>query len=51
VILGTEWTALSGMNGFFEIGYVFNREIVYVSRNPVNFNPKETMMLRAGLAF
>ena len=51
VILGTEWTTLGGMNGFFEIGYVFQREIVYVSRVPVNFNPENTLMLRAGVAF
>ncbi|OHB78863.1 MAG: hypothetical protein A2W31_14945 [Planctomycetes bacterium RBG_16_64_10] len=50
-ILGLEWTTLSRMNGFFEIGYVFEREIVYVSQVPVNFNPDDTIMLRAGLAF
>ena len=50
VILGLEWTALSGRNGFFEIGYAWNRELVYVSRNPVNFNPNDAVMLRAGVS-
>ncbi len=50
VMAGLEWTALSGMNGFFEVGYVFDREIRF-QLPPNKLKPKETVMLRAGLSF
>jgi hypothetical protein len=37
--------------GYFEAGYVFEREILYRSKSPPEFNLPETFMLRAGLRF
>ena len=51
VIAGLEWFALSGRRGIFEVGYVFNRELVYASDSPHKFGLDDTVMLRAGLAY
>jgi hypothetical protein len=38
--------------GYIEAGYVFQREIVYVSNFPAStFEPDATLMLRGGLRF
>jgi hypothetical protein len=50
VSLGVESFALSGLHGLFEVGYVFNRQIVYRSATP-EINPSDTVMLRAGLTY
>lgn len=50
VIGGLEWTALSGMSGFFEVGYVFDREIIF-QNSPFQFDPDDTIMVRGGLSF
>lgn len=51
LLAGVEWTHGIGVKGFFEVGYVFDREVVY-RFNPVdNFDPTDTVMLRAGLSF
>ena len=49
--LGLEWTSLSGRNGFAEIAYVLNRELVYASNDPVNYNLTDTLMFRTGVSF
>lgn len=50
VAVGLESFGYRGMHGMFEVGYVFNRQILYRSGTP-NFNPSDTLMLRAGIGF
>ncbi|MBS0209583.1 MAG: hypothetical protein JSS27_11590 [Planctomycetes bacterium] len=50
LILGVDWFRGQRMRGNFEIGYVFNRSLIYASGIP-NVNPGDTMMLRGGLSF
>lgn len=47
---GIEGFGLSGWHAYFEVGYVFNREILYFGPTPDIF-PTDTVMLRAGIAF
>jgi len=47
---GLETFGYRGLHGFFEVAYVFNREILYRSGAP-NFFPSDTIMLRAGLEY
>ena len=52
VFLGADFTRPSGLTGFFEGGYAFEREIVYVDGfavAPFTFKLKDTFMLRAGV--
>ena len=49
--LGIEWATPANWKGMFEIGYVFNRELLYQSGAPASFDPSSTIELRAGLAF
>lgn len=49
LIFGVEGVNFNGLRANFDIGYIFNREILYRSRP--NFDPDDTFMLRAGLAF
>ncbi len=53
VTLGLEWLpeTQSGLRGFFEVGYLFKRELFYVSRNPDTLDLDDTFMLRGGIAF
>lgn len=51
VIGGLEWETQTQIRGHLEIGYVFDREIVFVSGDPPNFTPDDTIMLRAGIDF
>ncbi len=53
VLLGLEWLpeTQSGMRGFVEVGYVFERELFYVSQSPGVFELDDTFMFRGGLAF
>jgi hypothetical protein len=51
VIGGLEWETQSQIRGHIEAGFVFDREVVFVSGNPPNFKPDETFMLRAGVDF
>ena len=51
VILGLEWILQRGLRGHFEIGYVFDREIVFVGGPPANFKPDDTVMLRGGITY
>ncbi len=51
VMLGAETFSQNGLHGNFEIGYVFDRALVYRSGDPSRFYPSDTVMLRAGLAY
>ena len=50
--VGGEWTGAAGFTGFFEFGYVFNRELVFESIGATNPVPvSDSIMLRAGFSF
>jgi hypothetical protein len=50
IFVGGEWMGRRQVTGFLEIGYVFNRELVYKSLlDPVDIS--DTFMIRSGLAF
>lgn len=49
--LGVEWMGPRRVTGFFEVGYVFNREIRYRS-DPLNeLEISDSIMIRSGFAF
>jgi len=50
VMAGLEWVTLSGIRGLSEIGYVFDRHIIYASGTPTA-HPSDTVMFRTGIAF
>ena len=50
VSVGTEWFAFHGMKGYFEAGFVFDRQLLFTNGTPKNY-PNNTYMLRAGLSF
>jgi hypothetical protein len=37
--------------GYFEVGYAFEREIIYRSGTPVEFNLPDTYLFRGGIRF
>ena len=49
-LFGIEWFNLSGVRGNFEVGYVFDRHIIYRSGTPTA-HPSDTVLLRAGLTY
>jgi len=51
--LGFEWIPedKNGLSGFIEAGYVFKRELIYVSLNPDQFDLPDTFMIRGGVSF
>jgi hypothetical protein len=50
VLGGLEWESVYHCRGYFEVGYVFNREVTYkITAN--SFDPEDTVMLRAGVVF
>jgi hypothetical protein len=51
VMLGLDFLSFSGMRGYSEIGYVFDRKLIYRSGNPHNFLPSDSVMFRGGLSF
>jgi uncharacterized protein DUF6268 len=51
VIGGLEWETQTHIRGHIEAGYVFDREVVFVSGDPGKFKPDDTIMLRAGVSF
>jgi hypothetical protein len=51
VIGGLEWETQTHIRGHIEAGYVFDREVVFVSGDPGSFKPDDTIMLRAGVSF
>jgi hypothetical protein len=53
VMVGLEWINFTGLRGYFEAGYVFDRELV-LSRpfaGRTKFQPDDTFMLRAGIVY
>ena len=49
---GLEWIGQRGVRGHIEIGYVWDREIIFVDTNsPRDFKPDDTVMLRAGIDY
>jgi hypothetical protein len=48
---GFEFETLSMIRGHMEIGYAWDREIVFVSGQPPSFTPDDTFMIRAGVDF
>ena len=48
---GLEWTCVSGVDGFVEVAYVFNRELVFASGPPFEHELKDTFMVRGGLTY
>ena len=50
IILGLESKSHYGLKAFAEAGYVFNRELDFVS-NAFDFKPKDTFMVRGGLTY
>jgi hypothetical protein len=51
VIGGIEWETQTFIRGHLEVGYVWDREILFNSGAPANFKPDDTIMLRAGIDF
>jgi hypothetical protein len=51
VFLGAEWLGPRNVSGFAEIGYVFDRDLVYRARIPSNLKLEDTIMFRVGVAF
>jgi hypothetical protein len=52
-LVGLEWipVAKDGPSGFIEVGYVFKRELVYVSLLPDRLNLPDTFVIRGGFSF
>ena len=51
VKLGIDWINDRNWRGFAEIGYVFDRHVIYVVNPGDNFNPRNTIMAAAGFSF
>ena len=51
IALGVDWQYLDRYNGFFEVGYVFDREIRYELVPAENTAIDDTFMLRGGVRF
>ncbi len=49
--LGVDFKRCGGQTGFFEVGYAFERELVYASQMPNTFTPNGTFYLHAGVSF
>jgi hypothetical protein len=48
---GLEFETQSFIRGHIEVGYVFDREVIFVSRDPPIFQPDDTFMIRGGIDF
>jgi hypothetical protein len=49
--LGVDFKRCAGQTGFFEVGYAFERQLVYASQMPDTFTPNGTFYLHAGASF
>jgi hypothetical protein len=49
--VGLEFKTYRNLNGWFEVGGAFSRELVYRDLVPPTYYPNNTVFLRAGLAF
>lgn len=50
-IFGIEWETQTQARGHIEVGYVFDRELLYDSQMPAELNLDDTVMVRCGLNF
>ncbi len=48
---GFEWETPSSTRGQLEIGYAFEREVVFASGMPEEFEPNNTLLVRVGVDF
>jgi hypothetical protein len=48
---GFEFETQTFVRGHVEIGYVFDREVVFESGDPATFKPDDTFMVRGGIDF
>ncbi|MEZ6080782.1 MAG: hypothetical protein R3C56_35445 [Pirellulaceae bacterium] len=56
LVLGLEWGRNDQMRdgrrvGFFEVGYVFNRELIFKETPLDNLDLQDTFMIRAGIGY
>lgn len=51
VLLGLEYETPTHVRGHMEVGFVFDREILFASTTPAKVTPDDTVMLRAGIDF
>jgi hypothetical protein len=51
LILGFEWLSQTQLRGHVEVGYVWDREILYTKNAPPKFDLNDTVMLRVGFDF
>ncbi|MDP7378346.1 MAG: hypothetical protein QF516_09615, partial [Pirellulaceae bacterium] len=51
IYAGVDWTTLQKLRGFFEVGYVFNRQLEYRYQPPGQLGLEDSFMLRCGLTF
>jgi hypothetical protein len=51
VKLGIDWINQRNFRGFAEIGYVFDRQVVYVVHPADSFKPRDTFLIGAGFSF
>jgi hypothetical protein len=51
ILYGLEWETQTQARGHLEIGYVFNREIIFADSATPNLNLDDTFMIRAGVDF
>jgi len=49
--MGVEFMRSQGLHGLFEVGFAFERELVYASRQPQAFHPNPTVFLHGSIAF
>ncbi len=49
--VGLEWMGTRRATGFFEVGYAFERELLYRSNALNSLELQDTMMIRSGIAF
>lgn len=49
--IGVEWMGPRRVTGFFDIGYVFERELVYRTAPLIDIPIQDSLMLRSGIAF
>lgn len=52
ISFGLEWIGQRGVRGHIEVGYVWDREIVFdESKSPKSWKPNDTVMIRAGIDY
>ena len=49
--IGLEWMGPRRVTGFFDVGYVFERELVYRSAPLIDIPIQDSFMIRSGIAF